>query len=85
MPGASAVDVPHARSNPVLAVLDPAIGYPHQFENDAIPLINHQMQMAGWAPGATRLDRCVRYVNSQGLWYYILRLVGDTRLQVASH
>jgi hypothetical protein len=48
-----------------MAVLDPAIGYPHQFENDAIPLSNHPMQMAGWAPGATRLDRCVRCVTAK--------------------
>jgi hypothetical protein len=26
---------------------DPAIGYPHQFANGAIPVSNHPMEMAG--------------------------------------
>jgi hypothetical protein len=30
-----------------MAGLDPAIGYPHQFANDAIPVSNHPMEMAG--------------------------------------
>ena len=30
--------------------LVPAIGYPHQCSNDAIPLTNHAMQMAGSSP-----------------------------------
>jgi hypothetical protein len=49
---------------------DPAIGYPHQFANDAIPVSNHPMEMAGRAPTMTWLDRCVQYVNSKGGRYY---------------
>ena len=45
--------------------LDPAIGYPHQFANDAIPVSNHPMEMTGSSPVMTGLDRCVRYVNSK--------------------
>src|ERR1700722_13683417 len=30
-----------------LVGLDPAIGYPHQIANDAIPVSNHPMEMAG--------------------------------------
>jgi hypothetical protein len=32
---------------PVMVGLDPAIGYPHQCPNDAIPVSNHPMEMAG--------------------------------------
>ena len=52
-----------------MAGLDPAIGYPHQFANDAIPVSNHPMEMAGSSPAMTWLDRCVWYVNNQGGWY----------------
>ena len=54
--------------------LDPAIGYPHQIANDAIPVSNHPMTMTGSSPVMTGSDRCVRYVNSQGGWYYSERL-----------
>src|SRR5580704_6615012 len=46
----------HPPLNPTLAPqfmagpdpgLDPAIGCPHQFANDAIPVSNHPMEMAG--------------------------------------
>ena len=53
----------------VMAGLDPAIGYPQQIANDAIPVSNHPMTMTGSSPVMTGLDRCVRYVNSQGGWY----------------
>ena len=45
------------RFHPVMAVLglDPAIGYPHQFANDAIPVSNHPMEMAGPTPAMTWL------------------------------
>jgi hypothetical protein len=49
-----------------MAGLDPAIGYPHQFANDAIPVSNHSMKMTGSSPVMTGLDRCVQYVNSKG-------------------
>ena len=49
--------------------LDPAIGYPGQIANDAIPVSNHPMEMTG--PVMTRLDSCARYVNSKGRWYEI--------------
>ena len=52
-----------------MAGLDPAIGYPQQIANDAIPVSNHPMTMTGSSPVMTGLDRCVRYVNSQGGWY----------------
>ena len=42
-----------------MAGLDPAIGYPHQFANDAIPVSNHPMEMAGSNPAMTWL-RAVR-------------------------
>ena len=52
--------------------LDPAIGYPQQIANDAIPISNHPMKMTGLTSGQARvmtgLDRCVRYVNSKGGW-----------------
>ena len=44
-----------------MAGLDPAIGYPHQFANDAIPLSNHPMQMAWVNLAMTGLDRCALY------------------------
>jgi len=34
---------------PVMAGLDPAIGYPQPIANDAIPVSNHPMQMTGSA------------------------------------
>jgi len=34
-----------------MAGLDPAIGYPHQIANDAIPVSNHPMEMAGSSLG----------------------------------
>ena len=48
----------------VMAGLDPAIGYPHQFANDVIQFSNHPMGMAGWSPAMTWFVRCVWYVNS---------------------
>ena len=54
----------------VMAGLDPAISYPHQFTNDAIPVGNHPMKMTGLilgsgpSPVMTGLDRRVRYVTS---------------------
>ena len=36
-----------------MAGLDPAIGYPHQFANDAIPVSNHPMEMAGLILGSS--------------------------------
>ena len=38
-----------------MAGLDPAIGYPHQFANDAIPVSNHPMEMVGSSPAMTWL------------------------------
>ncbi len=38
---------------PVMAGLDPAIGYPHQIANDAIPVSNHPMEMTGSSPFIT--------------------------------
>ena len=52
-----------------MAGLDPAIGYPHQIANDAIPVSNHPMEMAGSSPAMTSLDRCMWYVNNWGPWY----------------
>src|SRR5580704_12486693 len=40
-----------------MAGLDPAIGYPHQIANAAIPVSNHPMQMAGSSP-----TRCTHLV-----------------------
>jgi hypothetical protein len=37
----------------VMAGLDPAIGYPRQFANDAIPVSNHPMEMAGLILGSS--------------------------------
>ena len=56
-------------STPVLAGLDPAIGYPQPIANDAIPISNHPMKMTGSSPVMTGSDHCVRYVNSKGGWY----------------
>jgi hypothetical protein len=36
--------------------LDPAIGYPHQIANDAIPVSNRPMEVAGSSPAMTWLD-----------------------------
>src|SRR5580698_1493998 len=33
--------------------INPAIGYPHQIANDAIPVSNHPMEMAGSSPAMT--------------------------------
>ena len=49
--------------------LDPAIGYPHQIANDAVPVSNHPTEITGSSPVMTGMDRCVRYVNSKGPWY----------------
>ena len=46
---------------PVMAGLDPAIGYPHQIANYAIPVSNHPMQMVGSNPAIT----CLRAVRQQ--------------------
>jgi len=35
-----------------MAGLDPAIGYPNQIANDAIPVSNHPMEMVGSSPAA---------------------------------
>ncbi len=53
----------------VMAGLDPAIGYPHQFENDAVPVNNQPMEMADRArvepsDDVVGLSRAVR----QQLW-----------------
>ena len=56
-------------STPVLAGVDPAIGYPQPIANDAIPISNHPMRMTGSSPVMTGLDHCVRYVNSKGGCY----------------
>jgi hypothetical protein len=40
-----------------MAGLDPAIGYPHQIANDAVPVSNHPMEMAG---SITVVARAVR-------------------------
>jgi hypothetical protein len=53
---------------PVLAGLDPAIGYPQPIANGAIPISNQPMTMTGSGPVMTWLDRCVGYVNSKGGW-----------------
>ena len=50
-----------------MAGLDPAIGYPHQIANDAIPVSNHPMEMTGSSPVMTMLGRCVRYVHTYNL------------------
>jgi hypothetical protein len=34
--------------------INPPIGYPHQFANDAIPVANHPMEVAGLALRAVR-------------------------------
>ena len=49
--------------------LDPAIGYPGQIANDAIPVSNHPMQMTGSSPVMTGVDRCALHVNGKGGWY----------------
>jgi hypothetical protein len=54
---------------PVLAGLDPAIGYPQPIANGAIPISNQPMTMTGSGPVMTWLDRCVGSVNSKGGWY----------------
>ncbi len=46
--------------------LDPAIGYPSQIANDAIPVSNHPMEMSGSSPVMTGPYRCALYVNSKG-------------------
>jgi hypothetical protein len=46
--------------------LDPAIGYPYQNANDAVPVSYHPMEMTGSSPVMTGWDRCVRHVNSKG-------------------
>ena len=43
-------------SPPVMAGLDPAISYPHQIANDAIPGSNHPMVMAGTCLDMPRHD-----------------------------
>jgi hypothetical protein len=59
----------------VMDGLDPAIGYPGQIANDAIPVSSHPMEMTGLILGSgtrtvmTGLDRCARYVNSKVRWY----------------
>jgi hypothetical protein len=55
----------------VMAGPDPAIGYPHQFANDAIPVSNQPMEMAVSSPVLTWFERCARYVNSKGGWYNV--------------
>jgi hypothetical protein len=61
---------------PVLAGLDPAIGYPQPIANGAIPISNQPMTMTGSGPVMTWLDRCVGYVNSKSGWYYTLPASG---------
>ena len=41
---------------PVMAGLDPAISYPHRIANDAIPVSNHPMVMAGTCLDMPRHD-----------------------------
>jgi hypothetical protein len=41
------------------------ISYPSQNSNDAIPVSDHPMEMAGSSPVMTGLDRCAGYVNSK--------------------
>jgi hypothetical protein len=66
----------YRHSTPVLAGLDPAIGYPQPIANDAIPISNHPKKMTGLILGSsprtvmTGSDRCVRYVNSKGSCYH---------------
>ena len=48
-----------------MAGLDPAIGYPYQIANDAIPVSSHSMEMTGSSPVMMEPDRCVRYVNTK--------------------
>ena len=51
----------------VMAGLDQAIGYPHQFANDAIPVSNHRARMAGTSQvklGHDGVGRCLWCVNS---------------------
>jgi hypothetical protein len=43
-------------STPVLAGLDPAIGYPHPIANDAIPISNHPMKMTASCGIKPKLD-----------------------------
>jgi hypothetical protein len=38
-----------------MAWLDPAISYPHQIANDAMPVSNHPMEMTGSSPVMTEL------------------------------
>jgi hypothetical protein len=51
IPGTENTD---SRPPDVMAGLDPAIGYPHQFANDAIPVSNHPMEMARSSQVTTR-------------------------------
>jgi hypothetical protein len=47
-----------------MAGLDPAISYPHQIANDAIPISNHPKQVAGAvAPPSPRWQRA-QYAGS---------------------
>ena len=67
-----------------MAGLDPAIDYPHQIANDAIPVSNHPrengqvepsddvvgpLEIAGSSPAMTGLGACAQYFNSKGPWY----------------
>ena len=58
----------HGRAPRVMAGLDPAIGYPHQFANDAIPITNHPMQMARPSPAT-----CVRDLHPAMTWLRVAR------------
>jgi hypothetical protein len=49
-----------------MAGLDPAIGYPHQFANDAIPVSNHPMENPPPHPRSTWLRRQSRSLRVPG-------------------
>jgi hypothetical protein len=51
-----------------MAGLDPAIGYPRQFANDAIPGSNQAPKIPTLAP--TSWPWRMQCVNSKGGWYY---------------
>jgi hypothetical protein len=66
---------------PVLAGLDPAIGYPQPIANDAIPISNHPMKMTG--VGSLRaVTSTARAVGKTRLHLSLLLKVGKLRFGI---
>jgi hypothetical protein len=52
---------------PVLAGLDPAIGYPQPIANDAIPISNHPMKMTGSSPMCANIAQFLGHRGCQAI------------------